>query len=95
MGTGKSVGIGIDQKLNTITFIAGKSMRLHVEGFSPSKERFANHPSINLVSNFRCSSPSSNPVCARCVDPVTLVFSLSSHRQAYIGLLYNSRFIDL
>ena len=29
------------------------------------------------------------------VDPLSLVFSLSSHPQSYIGLLYSPRFIDL
>ncbi len=35
------------------------------------------------------------PVTVRRVDPLSLVFCLSSHRQSYIGLLYSSRFIDL
>ena len=40
----------------------------------------ANLSSINLVSIFMCSSPPSNPVYARRVNPSVLVFSLSSHR---------------
>jgi hypothetical protein len=55
----------------------------------------ANISSINLVYIFRCSSPPSNPVCARRIDRLALVFSLSSHRKSYISLLYSSRFIDL
>jgi hypothetical protein len=54
----------------------------------------ANLSSINLVSIFRCSSPPRKPVYVSRVDPSALVFSLSSHRQSYIGLLYSSRFID-
>jgi hypothetical protein len=54
----------------------------------------ANISSINLVSIFRCSSSPSNPVCPSRVDSSTLVFSLSSHRHSYIGLVFSSRFID-
>jgi hypothetical protein len=50
--------------------------------------------SINFVSLVRCSSSTSNPVYTRRVDSSTLVFSLSSHRHSYIGLVCNSRFID-
>jgi hypothetical protein len=49
-----------------------------------------NFSSINLVFIFRCSSPTSNPVYVRRVDPSALVFSLSSHRHSYIGLLFSS-----
>jgi hypothetical protein len=49
-----------------------------------------NFSSINLVFIFRCSSPPSNPVYVRRVDPSALVFSLSSHRHSYIGLLFSS-----
>jgi hypothetical protein len=34
-----------------------------------------------------------NPVYARRVDPSALTFSLSSHRNSYIGLLLSSGFI--
>jgi hypothetical protein len=54
----------------------------------------ANLSSISLVSIFRCSSPPINPVYTRLVDPSPLVFSLSSHRHSYIGLLCRSRFND-
>jgi hypothetical protein len=40
------------------------------------------------------SSSTSNSVYARRVDSSALVFSLSSHRHSYIGLVCNSRFID-
>ncbi len=53
-----------------------------------------NISSINLVSIFRCSSSPSNPVYVRSVDSSSLVFSLSSHRHSYIGLVFSSRFID-
>ncbi len=62
---------------------------------SHSPITLANFSSINLVSIFRCSSSSSNPVYARHVDSSSLGFSLSSHRQSYIGLVFRSRFIDL
>ena len=45
-----------------------------------------NFSSINLVSIFRYSSSSSNPVYARHVGSSSLGFSLSSHRESYIGL---------
>jgi hypothetical protein len=35
-----------------------------------------------------------NTVYARRIDSSALVFSLSSHRHSYIGLLFSSRFID-
>jgi hypothetical protein len=54
----------------------------------------ANISFINVVSIFRCSSFKSNPVYARHVDSSALVFSLSSHRHSYIGLVFSSRFID-
>ncbi len=34
------------------------------------------------------------PVYARRVDSSALVFSLSSYRHSYIGLVFTSRFID-
>jgi hypothetical protein len=37
---------------------------------------------------------SRNPVYARRVESSTLVFSLSSHRQSYAGLVFNCRFMD-
>ncbi len=63
---------------------------------SHSPITLANLSSINLVSIFRYSSSSRNPVYARNVDSSSLGFSLSSHRQSYydIGLVFSSRFID-
>jgi hypothetical protein len=43
---------------------------------------------------FRCSSSKSNPVYVSRVDSSALVFSLSSYRHSYIGLVFSSRFID-
>jgi hypothetical protein len=53
-----------------------------------------NISSMNVVFIFRCSSSTRNPVYVRCVDSSALVFSLSSHRHSYIGLVFISRFID-
>jgi hypothetical protein len=36
-----------------------------------------------------------NPVYARRVESSVLVFSLSSDRQSYVGLVFRFRFIDL
>jgi hypothetical protein len=47
-----------------------------------------NFSSINLVFIFRCSSSPSNPVYVRRVDSSTIVFSLSSHRHLFIGLMF-------
>ena len=41
--------------------------------------------SINLVSIFRCSSSTTNPVCERRVN--LLVHSFSFHRHSYIGFI--------
>jgi hypothetical protein len=43
-----------------------------------------------FMLRFSCSP--SNPVYTRSVDFSDLVFSLSSHRYSYIGLVFNSRF---
>ncbi len=43
---------------------------------------FTNFSSINLVSIFRCSSSTTNPVYARRVNSLVLVCSLSSHRHS-------------
>jgi hypothetical protein len=51
----------------------------------------ANISSIKLV---RCSSSPNNPVYPSRVDFSDLVFSLSSYRHWYIGLVFNSRFLD-
>ncbi len=61
---------------------------------SHSPITLANISSINLVSIFRYSSSSSNPVYVRHVHSSSLGFSLSSHRQSCIGLVFISRFID-
>ncbi len=61
---------------------------------SHSPITLANFSSINLVYIFRCSSSPNNPVYTRHVDSSPLGFSRSSHRHSYIGLVFNSRFID-
>jgi hypothetical protein len=55
---------------------------------------FANISFINLVSIFRCSSPTHNPVYTSRVHPSVLAFSLSSHRHTDVSLLFSSRFVD-
>jgi hypothetical protein len=62
---------------------------------SHSPITLVNFSSINLVSIFRYSSSSSNPVYVRQVDSSPLGFSFSSHRQSYISLVFSSHFIDL
>jgi hypothetical protein len=49
---------------------------------------------LRITLIFRYSNSSINPVYERHVDSSSLGFSLSSHRQSYIGLDFNSRFID-
>jgi hypothetical protein len=88
----------VKSKLGSIlTKAAALRINLNLDG-APIVSKSHTHPShsqtsINLVSIFRCSSPPSNPVYARRVDPSALVFSLSSHRHSYTGLLFSSRFI--
>jgi hypothetical protein len=54
----------------------------------------ANLSIVNLVSIFRCSSSTVNPVYPRRVTSLVLVCSLSSHRHSYIDFIFRSRFID-
>ncbi len=61
---------------------------------SHSPITLVNFSSINLVSIFRYSSSSSNPVYTRHVDSSSLGFTLESYRQSYIDLVCSSRFID-
>jgi hypothetical protein len=75
-------------------------VNLNLDG-TPITSRTHNHPShsqtsplvsfqfINLVFIFRCSSFPSNPVYVRRVDSSVLVFSLSSKRHSYRGLVFN------
>ncbi len=49
---------------------------------------------LRIMLNLDGSS-SNNPVYERNVNSSYLGSSLSSHRQSYIGLVFNSRFIDL
>ncbi len=48
--------------------------------------------SKSLVFIFRCSSSTTNPVCARRIN--LLVCSLPLHRHSYIGFIFSFRFID-
>jgi hypothetical protein len=47
----------------------------------------SNFSIVNLVSIFRCSSSTANPVYERRVTSIVLVFSLSSHRHSYTSYL--------
>ena len=84
----------------TVTMTAALRITLNIDDVSITS-RSHTHPShsnlssINLVSIFRCSSSPCNLVYVRRVDFLVLVFSLSSHRHSYIGLLFTSlyRFI--
>ncbi len=46
------------------------------------------------LSQVRSSSPPIHPVYSRDINSSVLVFSLSSHRHSYIGLIFRSLFID-
>jgi hypothetical protein len=78
---------------------AALRITLNIDG-TPLVSRSHTHPShsppsrLLIVSIFGCSRPPRNPVYVRGVDPSVLVFSLSSHRHAYISLLFSSHFID-
>jgi hypothetical protein len=84
---------------STLAKAASLRITLNIDG-APITSRTRTHPShsqtsrINLVFIFRCSSSRSNPVYARRVDFSALVFSLSSHRHSYIGLVFRSHFLD-
>ncbi len=54
---------------------------------------FTDFSLIILVSIFRCSSSTTNPVYTRLVKSLVLDCSLSSHRHSYIHLFFSSRFI--
>jgi hypothetical protein len=49
---------------------------------------------VGFVVWWKEDSSPSYPVYASRVDSSTLVFSLSSHRHSYIGLIFTFRFID-
>jgi hypothetical protein len=61
---------------------------------APIISRTHTQPSHSQTSRLLTSSLSINPVYARRVDSSGLVFSLSSHRHSYIGLVFSSLFID-
>ena len=67
---------------------------LNLDG-APITSKSHTHPSHSQTSRLLTSSLSlGNPVCAMHVDSSSLGFSLSSHRQSYIGLVFTSRLID-
>ena len=87
---------------SVLTKAAALRINLNLDG-APITSVSHTHPShsqtsrllmINLVSIFRCSSSTINPVSARRVNSLVLVCSLSSHRHSYIPLIFSSRFID-
>ena len=76
---------------------AALRVNLNLDG-APIASKSHTHPShsqtsrfVNLVFIFRCSSSTTNPVCARRIN--FLVCSLSLHRHSYIGC-HSFRFID-
>jgi hypothetical protein len=85
---------------NTLVKAAALRINLYIDG-APITSRTHTHPSHSQTSRLLTSSLSlgvhsspSNPVYTRRVDSSALVFSLSSHRHSYIGLVCSSRFID-
>ena len=75
-------------------------INLNLDG-APITSKSHTHPSHSQTSrsftsslSLGCSSSTTNPVYARSVNSLILVCSLSSHRHSYIGLLFNSHFID-
>ncbi len=49
---------------------------------------------VSRQNDFFFFPPLKDALCARHVDFSALVFSLSSHRHSYIGLVFSSRFLD-
>jgi hypothetical protein len=84
---------------STLAKAAALRINLNVDGV-PITSKTHTHPSHSQTSRLLTSSLSlgssspSNPVYARRVDFSALVFSLSSHRHSYIGLVFSSRFLD-
>jgi hypothetical protein len=70
------------------------SQKKRVEKKEKEKKNVFLQNSLQPRLIFRCSSSPSNPVYARRVDSSALVFSLSSHRHSYTGLVFTSLFID-
>ncbi len=62
----------------------------HLSPLSHIPIALANFSIVNLVSIFRCSSSTVNPVYERHVTSLVLVCSLSSHRHSYTSYLYLS-----
>ena len=86
---------------NILAKAAALRVTLNLDGASitsKSHTHITHSQSSRLLTSslmiFRCSSPPINPVYERRVNSLTSVCSLSSHRHSYIGLIFNSRFID-
>ncbi len=86
---------------NILAKVEALRINLNIDG-APIASRSHTHPSHSQTSRLLTSSlslgvpdtsPPSNPVYTRRVDPSALAFSLSSHRHSYISLLCRSRFI--
>ncbi len=77
-----------NNKLNSILdFTMTTEVRLRINHRTWPIFTLANLSFINLVSIFRCSSPTRHPVYVSRVDPSDLDFSLSSYQHSYIDLL--------
>ncbi len=85
----------------TLTKVEALRINLNIDG-TPIISRTHTHPSHSQTSHLLTSSLSLGiPVprttvvrYTRHVDSSDLVFSLSSHRHSYKGLVFNFRFID-
>ena len=71
----------------------GKGQSAGSEALSPKYVAVSDIFFSSLFSFWR-RVHSTNRVHARRVDSSTLVFSLSSHRNSYIGFVFSSRFDD-
>jgi hypothetical protein len=78
---------------STLAKTAALRINLNIDG-APITSRTHTHPSYSQTSRLLTSSLSNNTVYVRRVDSSALVFSLSSHRHLYIGLVCSSHFID-
>jgi hypothetical protein len=68
-------------------------INLSIDGV-PITSRTHTHPSHSQTSRLLTSSLSLGVPVPRATHSSPLVFSLSSHRHSYIGLVFNSLFID-
>jgi hypothetical protein len=68
-------------------------INLNIDGVSITS-RTHTHPSHSETSRLLTSSLSIGVPVPRVIQCMRVVFSLSSHRHSYIGLVFSSRFID-